>query len=337
MKKLLSCLLTIPLLLLSFSACDSRSAQLEAHDISIVATAFPQYDWVREILGEHAEKADLTLLLDNGSDLHSYQPTVQDISIISGCDMFIYVGGTSDAWAEDAIANATNKDMIVINLLDILDGAVKEEEIKEGMEPAHDGLHDYNAHDNNRDSLPHNDETDVDEHVWLSLKNAQLFCSHIADQLGNLDPQNAEDYKHNAKAYNSKLAGLDQAYKNTVDNASFQTVLFGDRFPFRYLTDDFNLNYYAAFPGCSSETAASFKTIKFLTDKVDELQLKSVLVTESSDQLIAKTIIQNTEQKSQRILVMDSMQSVTKSDISSGTTYLSVMENNLQALKVALN
>ncbi|MDD2217781.1 MAG: metal ABC transporter substrate-binding protein [Eubacteriales bacterium] len=334
MNKILMCLATVLVIVLSFTGCDEQVSPSSSSDLKIVATTFPQYDWVREILGEHSQNTDLTLLLDNGADLHSYQPTVQDISIISDCDMFIYVGGTSDAWVEDALQSASNKDMIVINLLDVLDDTVKEEEIKDGMEHM-EGDHDDRAR--GHEDLLHDQKYAVDEHVWLSLENAQLFCSHIASELCNLNPQNAEDYKSNAKEYNSQLAKLESEYESTVDNASFKTILFGDRFPFRYLTDDVNLDYFAAFPGCSSETEASFDTIKFLADKTDELGLKSVLVTESSDKLIARTIIQNTSQKNQKIIVLDSMQSIKKSDIFSGQTYLSIMKDNLQALKGALN
>lgn len=340
-KTLLICLVAVLVLSMSFTACSDQNASSSDAEMRIVTTIFPPYDWTREILGEHAEKADLTLLLDSGIDLHSYQPTVEDIALISDCDLFIYVGGVSDAWVEDALKNATNKDMIAINLLDVLGDAVKQEVIKEGMEDTHDhdsDVHDDHDHDHDSAGHDHKDGTHEheDEHVWLSLKNAQLLCSRIATELGNLDPENANAYENNAKSYILQLAALHTEYETMVADAATKTLLFGDRFPFRYLIDDYDLDYYAAFSGCSAETEAGFETIRFLANKTDALGLKSVLVTESSDKLIAQTVIQNTGEKNQKIIVLDSMQSITPSDISSGTTYLSVMENNLKALKDAL-
>ena len=290
---------------------------------SIVCTIFPQYDWVRQILGDKAGDMELTLLLNNRVDLHSYQPSVNDIVKMSASDLFIYVGGESDGWVKDALKKAANPDMIVINLLDALGGAAKTEEIREGMEAEESGREDEN-------------EAEYDEHVWLSLKNARILIAVIADALSKLDAGDAGEYKNNLSRYDEKLKSLDAEYKSAVAAASVKTLLFGDRFPFRYLVDDYGLDYHAAFPGCSAETEASFETIVFLAKKVDELGLKTVMVTESSDKSIARTIISNTKAKNQRILVLDSMQSATAGDVQNGTTYLSVMENNLNVLKDAL-
>lgn len=514
MKKVLSCLLAVLLLSLPLSACGRQAPSTGGQaqqtsgpapsgndkKISIVATTFPQYDWVRQILGEEGKDVELTLLLDDGVDLHSYQPTMEDIAKISNCDMFLYVGGESDAWVDDALASATNKDMIVISLLEVLGDQAKEEEIVEGMEHTHEHGHeeilpqdihdrtlsdwkgswttiektlesgelddyiadqalendvDFDAqksvyaqrwksdfaaltiadtsidfggasadykyigyklvesdqgdsvwygfeaenavgdapryvafsdhgtgethdHEDDHDELAHyhmrygnegfealtaaedwsptffssdaegseiseamaghghDDEGELDEHVWLSLKNAQAICTYLSEKLGSLDSQNSAAYTANAKAYNAGLAGLDAAYQSAVDAAPCNVLLFGDRFPFRYLVDDYGLEYYAAFSGCSAETEASFETIVFLANKANELKLHDLMVIETSDQSIAKTIIENTQDKNQGILVMDSMQSVTAKDVSSGTTYLSVMENNLAVLKQAL-
>lgn len=292
--------------------------------LKIVTTIFPEYDWVREILGDKADRAEVTMLLDNGVDLHSYQPTADDIIKISDCDLFIYVGGESDGWVEDALKEATNKEMQVINLLDVLGEQVKEEEVVEGMEAEEEESEDEN-------------EPEYDEHVWLSLKNAETLCNAITDALEEIDPANKDAYATNAASYLEKLAALDGEYQTVVDNAARKTVLFGDRFPFRYLVDDYGLSYYAAFAGCSAETEASFETISFLAGKVDELRLPCVLIIEGAQHKIVETIVQNTAEKNPSILTLDSMQSTTSTDVANGTTYLSVMESNLDVLKQALN
>ena len=484
--------------------------------LRIVTTIFPEYDWVREILGDKADNAEITMLLDNGVDLHSYQPTADDIIKISDCDLFIYVGGESDGWVDDALKNATNKDMKVINLLNVLGDSVKTEEMVEGMqetEHGHDHDHskevstfeddevqdrslsdwagdwqsaypfaldgtlddafaamaeegkmtadEYKAYYQNgyktditsididrahieftyeggkkvgadykyvgyyiqnwstgtraamyrfeaedkdsgapiyiefndhmiepaaaehfhirmsnesldtiadpENSWPtffpadmtgeeicehmeghdhdeeegeeheHEEETEYDEHVWLSLKNAGVLVGALSNALQELDPDNKDAYASNSGAYVKKLAALDGEYQQAVDAASTKTVLFGDRFPFRYLVDDYGLSYYAAFAGCSAESEASFETISFLAKKVDELKLPCVLTIEGTQHKIAETVVQNTAEKNQKILTMDSMQSTTSQDVENGTTYLSVMEKNLSVLKEALN
>lgn len=308
-----------------FSSISAPSAsQSGSKPLKIVTTIFPEYDWVREILGDKADHAEVTMLLDNGVDLHSYQPTADDIIKISDCDLFIYVGGESDGWVEDALKEATNKEMQVINLLDVLGEQVKEEEVVEGMEAEEEESEDEN-------------EPEYDEHVWLSLKNAETLCNAITDALEEIDPANKDAYATNAASYLEKLAALDGEYQTVVDNAARKTVLFGDRFPFRYLVDDYGLSYYAAFAGCSAETEASFETISFLAGKVDELRLPCVLTIEGAQHKIAETIVQNTAEKNQSILTLDSMQSTTSTDVANGTTYLSVMESNLDVLKQALN
>ena len=190
--------------------------------------------------------------------------------------------------------------------------------------------------DEHEEGEAHEHEEEADEHVWLSLKNAEVLVGAISNALQELDVENKDIYAANADAYMKKLAALDAEYQTAVDNATRKTVLFGDRFPFRYLVDDYGLNYYAAFVGCSAETEASFETISFLAKKADELNLPCVLTIEGKNHKIAETIVKNTAPKSQRILTMDSMQSTTSKDVASGTTYLSVMEKNLAVLKEAL-
>ncbi len=331
MKKYISILFAAVMAVCCLSACgqNNPNTNTQAKDnndkqVKVVTTIFPEYDWVKEIAGDEVSKMDLTILLDNGVDLHSYQPTADDIMKISDCDLFIYVGGESDAWVEDALKEAVNKDMKVINLLDVLGSSVKEEEVVEGME----------AEEEEEDGAE--EEPEYDEHVWLSLRNAKVLCGAIADALAEIDTENADTYQENEKAYADKLDELDKKYQETVDSASQKTLLFGDRFPFRYMVDDYGLSYYAAFVGCSAETEASFETITFLAGKTDELGLKNIMTIEKSDQKIAKTIIENTKEKNQGILTLDSMQSTTSDDVKKGATYFSIMESNLSVLQEAL-
>ncbi len=327
MKKMLCTLLTAALIALGLAGCgNSNNAADAANDsnIHIVATIFPAYDWTKNILGENPENMELTLLLDNGVDLHSYQPSVQDIQKISTCDLFIYVGGESDEWIADVLSTAENKDMKVVCLMDVLGSSAKSEETVEGMQAE-------------EEEAEEEGEEEYDEQVWLSLKNAKTFTTEIADTIASMDSVNADTYKKNAKEYINKLDELDKNYETTISSADKKVLLFGDRFPFRYLTEDYALNYYAAFLGCSAETEASFETITFLSGKVDELSLNAVLTIDGSDQKIAQTIIDNTTTKNQKLLVLDSMQSTTKEDIDSGATYISIMESNLSVIKEALN
>ncbi len=351
MKKYISVLLAAILIVSCFSACASKELSKASanNKLQIVTTIFPEYDWVMNVLGDKANDAEVTMLLDNGVDLHSYQPTANDILKISSCDLFIYVGGESDEWVEDALKEAVNKDMCVINLLDVLGDSVKEEEVVEGMqeeEHDHDDEdedHDHEDEDEDHDhededehDHEHDEEVEFDEHVWLSLKNAAKLTESISNALQSIDEDDAEVYKANSEAYISKLNELDKKYQNTVASANVKTLLFGDRFPFRYMTDDYGLSYYAAFVGCSAETEASFETISFLAGKTDELSLNAVMTIEGPDHRIAETIVQSTESKDQKILTMDSMQATTSEDVQNGATYLGIMEANLDVLSEAL-
>ena len=298
----------------------SQAESAAEEKIRIVTTIFPEYDWVREILGDKADSAEITMLLDNGVDLHSYQPTADDLIKLSDCDLFVYVGGESDEWVEDALKSAANRDRKVINLLEILGDSVKEEETMEGMQEEEEDQ----------------EEKEYDEHVWLSLKNAKNLVGAISAALQELDPDNKDTYAANADAYGQKLSTLDAEYQKAVSAGTYKTLLFGDRFPFRYLVDDYGLSYYAAFAGCSAEIEASFETVSFLARKVDEGKLPCVLTIEGKNHKIAETIVQNTAGKNQKILTMDSMQSTTSQDVAGGTTYLSLMAKNLDVLKEAL-
>ena len=499
MKKYISLLIAAVMAICCLAGCSQKNSDISTEnttELKVVTTIFPEYDWVRQIAGDQISNIDLTMLLDNGVDLHSYQPTADDIMKISDCDIFVYVGGESDEWVEDALKEAVNKDMQVINLLEVLKDTVKTEEAMPGMQAEEGHNHGYShfadsdvqdrslsdwsgdwqsvypyildgtldqvmekkaesgrktaeeykesyiasyetdiekiSIDGNMitytrkdgtstatydsegfyirhkddgskqvrykyqkasgdadaptyivfsdhnissaepehfhlyfgedgfdslveegkhfptfypasligteiaDEMLEHEEKEYDEHVWLSLKNAETLCKAIAEALEKADPANKDMYDANLTAYEEKLASLDTSYQNAVKDAPQKTLLFGDRFPFRYLVDDYGLSYYAAFAGCSAESEASFETISFLAEKVDELGLKYVMTIEKSDQKIAKTIIENTRDKNQSILALDSMQSTTSEDVANGTTYLSVMESNLNVLKEAL-
>ena len=301
----------------AFTGCNGK----DDGKLKVVVTIFPAYDWVLNVLGDRAEDVSVKLLLDSGADLHSYQPSVADIVAVAEADLFIYVGGESDDWVADALKNKKNKNMRTMNLLELLGDNAYEEEIVEGMDHDHD----------------HEEEAEYDEHVWLSLKNAAFYVNKIAEELSLVDPDYAETYKANAAAYVASLTALDARYTEMVAAASRDTVLFGDRFPFRYLVEDYDINYYAAFVGCSAETNASFETIAFLAGKVNELDLKVILKLESSTDDIARGIKDASNKKDQRILVLDSLQSSTKKEYAAGRTYLAVMESNLSVLQTALN
>lgn len=322
MKKIL-CAVVALLISLSAAGC-SQNAAPKDDKISVVAAIFPQYDWVREILGQEQKNIQLTLLTDKGTDLHSFNPSAADIVKISECDLFLYVGGVSDKWADDVLKGAQNPDMQVINLLETLGDEVKYSDTEQVIIPDSENHHEH-SHD------------EVDEHAWLSLKNAQTICNAIADSLCALDPEKEEIYRQNTADYINKLKALDERYKQAIQNSKRKTIMFGDRFPFLYLTGDYSITCYAAFQSCSAETEASFETVAFLSSQLDKLSLPCVLTAEGSDGRVAKTIIENSQNKNRAVLTMHSMQSVTANELKSGITYLSVMENNLETLKTALN
>lgn len=326
-----------------------------SNKISIVCTTFPQYDWVKNILGEEAERFNVTLLLDNGVDMHSYQPAVKDIATAGSSDLFIYVGGESDTWVEDALKEAKNKDLKAINLMETLGNSVKEEEVVEGMQEERESLgHSHEksskekqeqtqkeSHENSQEingqKEAADEEPEYDEHIWLSIRNAEIMVKNIEKAIEQLDSDNAKVYQNNAENYIKKLDTLDKQYANTIQNAKYKAILFGDRFPFRYMADDYDLKYYAAFAGCSAETMAGFETVTFLAKKADELRLPVILTIENSDGRIAEAVKSNTTKKNQKILAMNSLQSVTKEQIADGITYLQVMQENLSVLSEALN
>ena len=323
MKKILKiCLYTIALAVAVFMVgCKGNDLPVDDGKLKIVTTIFPEYDWVKQIAGD-SNNLDITFLMKNGGDLHSYSPSAGDILKISSCDMLVYVGGESDKWIEEILENSVNSNIKTINLMNVLGEKAKEEELVEGME---DDDHDDDA------------ELEYDEHVWLSLDNARLFVKSITENLCAIDSENAETYKANCEKYLSQLDALDDEYEEVIENSKYKTLIFADRFPFRYLTDDYDLSYYAAFKGCSAETEASFETITFLANKADELNLPRILTIDGSDGKIAKTVAAASKNKDRTIYSLDSLQSVTDNEVQSGKTYIKAMESNLEILKKALN
>lgn len=297
--------------------------------IQVVCTIFPEYDWVRQIVGD-AEGVEVTLLVKGGTDLHSYQPSVKDIARIAQADVFCYVGGTSDSWVTEVLDMAENPDAIAVPMLEAADA--EEEVTVEGMqEEKHHHHHDEDEHHDEEEAQ------ELDEHVWLSLRRAQLICQAISDALCEADPANADTYRANTAAYQKQLQALDAQYTDMVEQEAVRdTFLVADRFPFRYLAQDYGLQYYAAFAGCSAETEASFATIAFLSEKVEALRLPCVLTVENSSKALAKTVWENAGNRDGEILTLDSLQSVTQTDIDNGVTYLSEMQKNLDVLRTAL-
>ena len=373
MKRTITIFILLLTVLLGFSGCGSSDKSAGAKGetpkprLKIVATIFPEYSWTKELLGSYEKDVELTLLAKKGVDMHSYQPSAEDILRIANCDLFLYVGGESDKWVDKALKEGGNPKRRVLNLMKLMGDRAKVEEEVEGMEKHDHHEHDKDAHahqekdkqdekhehhdkdkqdekhehekEHNKDKHDgkvHHEQPEYDEHVWLSLKNADIACKAITEELAALDQKNAATYRANYDIYSKKMAALDAKYKEAVTKAPVKTVLFGDRFPFRYLTDDYGLQYYAAFNGCSAETEASFATVAFLAKKMDELKLPAVLTIEGRQHKLAQTIVENTKAKNQKVLTLNSMQSVTEEEIKKGITYLAVMEQNLNVFKEAL-
>lgn len=359
--------------LFSLAACNDnpKSKIAKDHKISIITTIYPEYAWTKEILGTRTDSVNLTLLIKNGIDLHSYKPTAHDVAKIASADMVIYVGGESDEWIKDALTASPKKGRVEINLMEALGDRVKAEEIVEGMQAEdehhhehaeehehehhkehaeehkhehhkeHAEEHEHEHHDEHaevHEHHHHDEEVENDEHVWLSLKNAEILVKKIAEELSKIDAAHASAYKQNAEAYIAQIQSLDAEYRTAVESAARKTVLFGDRFPFRYLVDDYGIKYYAAFVGCSAESEASFETIAFLAGKMDSESLPSIFIIENGNDKIAKAVLAASK-KSQdaQILTINSMQSITEKQINDGINYISLMRANLENLKKALN
>ena len=330
MKKIASIAILLFASVLMLTACNTESGKKDSapKKISVVATIYPQYDWLKNVIGERADAVDLKLLIKNGTDLHSYKPSAQDIATIAKADLVVYVGGESDEWIEKALEVTPKEGRIALNLMKALGDRVKEEEVVEGMQV---------ETKENAEEHHHHEEVENDEHIWLSLKNAWILVNALAQSLSKVDSANSSIYTANAVLYNAKLWEMDKEFATATSDASQKTVLFGDRFPFRYLVDDYGIKYYAAFAGCSAESEASFETVTFLAGKMDSLQLPAIFTIDGSNGKIARAILEASKNsKNAQVLTLNSMQSVTDEQIKAGVDYLSIMRDNLEVLKKAL-
>jgi zinc transport system substrate-binding protein len=283
--------------------------------INVVTTIFPPYDFVREIAGD---RVNLTMLLPPGAESHSFEPTPRDIITVQNSDVFIYVGGESDAWAERILDSFDTSRMDIITLMDCVE--VVEEEIVEGMEEE-------------EEESDYEEEAEYDEHVWTSPRNAQLIVRKIADILKVRDAPNAAAYEKNTAAYIAKLTELDASFQKVVDGAKRKIFIFGDRFPFRYFADAYGLSYYAAFPGCSTETECSAATVAFLINKVHSDKIPVIFHIELSNEKIADAICEETGAKK---MLLHAVHNVSKRDFEGGAAYYGLMSQNVKNLREAL-
>ena len=354
MKKFAAFAMFVLAAALTFVACSAESNEKAPAQkkVSIVATTYPQYDWLKNVLGSRLDAVNLKLLIKNGTDLHSYKPSAQDIAAIASADMVVYVGGESDEWIEKALSATPKAGRVQVNLMEALGDRVKEEEIVEGMqaEDEHEHHHKHgeeaeeHEHHEHEHAEAHEDhdhehaeEAENDEHVWLSLKNAEILVRALADAIAKVDSTNATEYHMNAGLYIAKISALDAQYRAATDSAHFKTILFGDRFPFRYLVDDYGIKYFAAFVGCSAESEASFETVAFLAGKMDSLALPAIFTIDGSNGKIARAILDASKKsKETPVLTLNSMQSVTDAQMQAGADYLSIMRENLEVLKKAI-
>lgn len=323
MKKYI-CLLLAVLMIVSCAGCGNQNVsevnepeQVDLENVSlpeiekikVVTTIFPIYDWVKE-LTLNTEVFDIVLLQDSGADLHNYQPSVEDLVDINESKLFIFVGGESDEWVSKAL---TNDNVLCLNLMEALVNFTLPEESKDGS-----------------DELP--DEDEMDEHIWLSVQNAKLLCEKIKGMLQTVAPDKHDLIENNYNLYNSLLGDLDGKYKQLTENCKNKTVIFGDRFPFRYLFNDYGVDYLAAFKGCSAESEASFEVVSFLAEKVNEFKVPCIAVIDGTNTELAKTIAETAGKSDLPIVSMNSLQNITAQDVKNRVSYIDIMTSNLESL-----
>ncbi len=325
-KRLFALFLGLSLVATS-AGCAQKTATGSA-GIQVVCATAPLYDWTRQIT-KGTTSTEQKLIIGKGTDLHSFQPSAADIIAIKNADVLIYVGGESDGWIRDALKETLNKDQKVVCLMDVLKDSIVEEEVVEGMqgEDEHDDHDDHDEKDHHHEEAP-----EYDEHVWMSLRLAAKSCKAIEEAIASVAKDDASKFKANLDEYLSKLDALDKQYEEMVKSARLDTMVVADRYPFRYLAEDYKLKYSAAFVGCSAETEASFETVKYLADKIKALDSKTILTIENSDGKIAKTVIETSGKTDVKVEALDSMQSCGED-----LDYLSVMTGNLEKLKAALS
>ncbi len=276
--------------------------------LQVVTTVFPQYDFVRQIAGEHVQ---LSMLLKPGADSHSYEPAPQDIIKVRNADVFIYVGGENDTWIEDMLSSMDLSHMRTVRLVDCVETMTEEEEHEE-----------HGGH-----------EEEVDEHVWTAPANAAAITQHIARVLEDADPDNRDVYADNCRAYVEQLNQLDRDFREVIGHGNRKTIVFGDRFPLRYFAEAYGLTSYSALPGCASDTEASAATVAFLADKVREEQIPVVFKLELTSDSMARTIAGESGAK---VLTFHSCHNVTREQLEGGATYVSLMRENMEHLREAL-
>lgn len=354
MKKFLSIALSALFSVSLFASCGENSADTSSTSFSaasvtsdsstsdsglnIVTTIFPYYDFARAVVGD---TSNITMLLKPGAEPHSFDPSPSDIIAVQNADVFIYTGGVDDAWADKILSSMDTSNMTIIRALDVV--TPLEEETVEGMEDDdHDHDHEDESsvsgeedHDHNEEEHDDEDhETELDEHVWTSPKNAALLVSSIANALEVKDSKNAEIYKVNADAYSLQIDDLDTQFSDIVNSAERKFVVFGGRFPFLYLAKEYGLTYRAAFPGCSTDTNPSAATVAYLIDTVKENNLPYIFDIEFSNGAIASTISKETGAE---VLTMNSCEIISADEFKNGETYVSLMQRNAENLKKGLN
>ena len=322
MKKSLS-LIFMTCLILSLCACGEAPAESGGEELNIVCTVFPAYDFAREIAGE---KANVVLLVPPGSEAHSFEPTPQDIIRIENCDLLLCNGGESEAWLEELMEGREN-DIPTLTMMDCVE--TLEEETKEGMQ----GVSHDHEHEEHEEHEEYEHEEEYDEHVWTSPVNAELIVSALYERLCEIDPENSGFYRANGERYVSALQELDAAFRHTVENGKFDTLIFADRFPVRYFVEEYGLDYYAAFPGCADDTEPSAKTVAFLIDKLRDEGIPAVMFIEFSNEKMADVICEDTGCEK---LLFHSCHNVSAQQLKEGVSYLELMWGNVESLKEAL-
>ncbi len=305
---------------LSIAETSESSESSDPRRLSIVVTNFPEYDFAHQIVQDNA---NVTMLLKPGAESHTYDPTPEDIITIQNSDMFVYVGGDSDEWVDDVLSSMDQSHMNIFRLMDAVETVP--EELVEGMEE--EAEEEESAEDGE-------EEVELDEHVWTSPVNAMTIVRKMSETLETLDPANKDAYEKNASDYISELSDLDKEFQDVVSSAKRKEIIVGDRFPFRYFCDEYALSYYAAFPGCSTDTQASAKTVAFLIDKVKSDEIPIVFHIELSNEEMCNSIAEATGAKSE---LLNAVHNVSDEDFKNGVTYVSLMKHNVEVLKEALN
>lgn len=318
MKKVISLLICAALIAAAFAGCSKAAGQAQTGGedrLSIVTTIFPPYDFARAVAGE---LADVSMLIDPGAEVHSYDPTTEDMIAIENCNVFIYIGGENEAWVDTVLSSMDTSGKAVVRLMDAVTPV--EEETVEGMQAE-------------GEDTAGDEHGEYDEHIWTSPANAILMVDAIAEALCGIDGDHAEAYRQNARDYTAQIAKVGDQINAVADRAARKLIVVADRFPFRYLADEFGLEYYAAFSGCSAESDVSAGTLAFLIDKVKEYHIPYVYYIELSNRQVAQAVC---EQTGAQMLLLHSCHNVTLEEFNAGATYLSLMQGNAENLEKGL-